>query len=126
MAAIDERDDSIVGVSRYVAYPSRPAVADVAVEVADAFQDQGIGVALAQRTLSDASANGLSTLTATTLWENGAARALLRRFGFQPRRTRANELEMALDLAPAEAPAACCPGEGGALVAPMSCAAGVE
>jgi RimJ/RimL family protein N-acetyltransferase len=117
-AAIDERDGTIVGISRYVVHSERPAVAEVAIEVADDFQNHGIGAALAERTLSDARANGMRTLTATALWENRAARALLRRFGFRAQRT-GGELEMALDLTPAVAPAAYGPQQSRSSAVPL-------
>ena len=48
LAAIDKRDGSIVGVSRYVARVEEPQVADLAIEVADDMQGIGIGTLLAQ------------------------------------------------------------------------------
>lgn len=80
-AAVDQCDGSIVGVCRYVHVADRPGgVADLAVEVADELQNMGIGTALARRTVQRARDNGFALLTATTLWENRPARALLRRF----------------------------------------------
>jgi len=77
IAAIDQRDDSFVGVARYVGVTDRAGVAEVAIEVADTFQRRGIGTALTRLTIQRAHANGLTLLTATTLWENRAARGLL-------------------------------------------------
>jgi ribosomal protein S18 acetylase RimI-like enzyme len=98
MAAIDERDGSIIGVSRYVADPTRPAAADVAIAVADDFQNRRVGTALADRIITRAHEHGVATLTATTLCDNGAARALLRRFGFNGHRGWPGELELELQL----------------------------
>jgi protein lysine acetyltransferase len=104
IAAVDQRDDSIVGVARYVRDADRAGVADVAIEVADAFQAMGIGAALASLTIERAQTNGLPLLTATSLWENHAARRLLRRLGFRARQSRGGEIGYELkleELAPA-------------------------
>ncbi len=85
IAAVDQRDGSIVGVGRYAHADDRPGVAEVAVTVADGWQGMGIGTVLARRTALRARANGFTLLTATTLRENRPARALLRRFGFDAR-----------------------------------------
>ena len=97
-AAVDERDDSIVGVARYVGDAHQAGVADVAIEVADAFHRMGIGTALASLTIHHAHANGFTLLTATTLWDNHAARRLLRHDGFRARHSRGSEIEHQLKL----------------------------
>ena len=97
-AAVDQRDDSIVGVARYVRDANRVDVAEVAIEVADAFQRMGIGTALTSLTIQHAHANGLTFLTATALWGNHAARGLLRHHGFRARRSRGGEIEHELEL----------------------------
>lgn len=98
IAAVDERDGSIVGVGRYAQFANRAGVADVAVAVADELQGMGIGTALARRTAQRARENGFTLLTATTLWENRPARALLRRFGFCPRSSHRGVIELELEL----------------------------
>jgi RimJ/RimL family protein N-acetyltransferase len=98
IAAVDRCDDSIVGVARYVRVADRADVAEVAIEVADAFQRIGIGTALAGVTIQRAHANGLRRLTATTLWENRAARRLLRHHGFRARQSRGGQIEHELGL----------------------------
>jgi RimJ/RimL family protein N-acetyltransferase len=94
VVAIDESDNSIIGVSRYVQSSECPKVADLAAEVADEFQGKGIGTALAELTLGTARENGFSALTATTSWDNRAARALLKRLGFHARAARGGELKL--------------------------------
>ena len=42
--------------------------------------------------------NGFSVLTASTLWENRAARALLRGMGFQARGSEGSVIELELEL----------------------------
>ena len=98
IAAVDQRDDSIVGVARYVRHADRADVAEVAIEVADAFQRMGIGTALARLTIQRARANGLTLLTARTLWENRAARGLLRQHGFRARQSHGGEIDYELKL----------------------------
>ena len=59
IAAVDERDDSIVGVARYVRDADRADAAELAIEVADAFQMMGIGTALPSSRSSARRRNGL-------------------------------------------------------------------
>jgi RimJ/RimL family protein N-acetyltransferase len=98
IAAVDRRDGSIVGVGRYVYEADRPGVAEVAVEVADELHGMGIGTALARHTVRRARANGFALLTATTLWANRPARALLRRLGFHARASHDAVIEFELEL----------------------------
>jgi RimJ/RimL family protein N-acetyltransferase len=100
IAAVDQQNGAIVGISRYAHVFDRARVAEVAVAVADELQRMGIGTALATRTVQRARANGFTLLTATTLWENRAARALLRRLGFRGRSSHGSELELELELDP--------------------------
>ncbi|MFZ1995643.1 MAG: GNAT family N-acetyltransferase [Solirubrobacteraceae bacterium] len=104
-AAIDQRDGSIVGAGRYVHVADRPKVADLALEVCDELQNMGIGAALAKHTVQRARDNGFALLTATTLWENQPARALLRRLDFHPHASDGSEIELELNLdAPTDEP----------------------
>jgi RimJ/RimL family protein N-acetyltransferase len=98
IAAVDQSDDSIVGVARYVRDATRADVAELAIEVADGFQRMGIGTALTTLMIQHAHAIGLKSLTATTLWENRAARGLLRQHGFRACRSRGAEIEHELKL----------------------------
>ena len=98
MVAVDCRDGSIAGVARYAAISDRPGAADAALAVADERQRQGIGTALAGRLIHRARANGFEVLTATTLWDNRPARALLRRLGFRPCTSQGNVIELELAL----------------------------
>jgi RimJ/RimL family protein N-acetyltransferase len=98
LAAIDRKDGSIVGVARYVKWPERAGAADVAIEVADDMQRNGIGLMLAEALIRRSRENGINVLTATTLWENGAARMLARRVGFRARSSAGDEIELELQL----------------------------
>jgi RimJ/RimL family protein N-acetyltransferase len=87
------------GVGRYACGPGETRVADVAFAVADAVQGRGIGTGLAQLIFDDARANGIVRLQAMTLPENGPARKLLGRTGFELTGIDGGVLELALDLA---------------------------
>jgi GNAT superfamily N-acetyltransferase len=82
MAAVDVRDGSVLGIAHDV-------------------QRRGIGTALMLRLIACAQSNGFHLLTATTLWENRPARALMRSTGFQARASSGTEIELALELEPA-------------------------
>jgi RimJ/RimL family protein N-acetyltransferase len=98
VAVVDREDGSIVGVGRYAMWPERAGAADVAIEVADDLQRNGIGLMLAEALIRRARENGIDVLTATTLWENRAARALARRVGFRARSSAGNEIELELQM----------------------------
>ncbi len=100
LAAVDECDGSFVAAARYVQLPDQPHIAEVAIEVADDAQRQGIGMELAIQTLQRARANGFTHVTATTLHENTRARALLRALHFHRRSSHGHEIEFGLELQP--------------------------
>jgi RimJ/RimL family protein N-acetyltransferase len=99
LAAIDGKDGSIVGVARYVRWPERAGAADAAIEVADDLQRNGIGLMLAEALIRRARENGIHVLTATTLWENSAARVLARRVGFRAVSSAGSDIDLELQLA---------------------------
>ena len=68
-----------VAVGRYVRLRGRPEAADIAAEVADARQSQGIGSDLVRRLALRAAAAGVRRFTATVLSETGLRRSLVRR-----------------------------------------------
>jgi RimJ/RimL family protein N-acetyltransferase len=73
---------ALIGEARYAAARPDDRTADFAVTVADEWQGRGVGTRLAARLIEAARANGMTRLTAITLWDNGAAIALLHRLGF--------------------------------------------
>jgi acetyltransferase len=91
-----DRDDAIVAVARYAAWPDRPGRAEIAFAVADEWQGRGLGSALASRLVDHARRSGLAALTASTLSENAAAHGLLARLGFTRGRTSAGVTEYEL------------------------------
>jgi RimJ/RimL family protein N-acetyltransferase len=98
LAAIDQRDGSIVGLASYAGWVGRANAAEAAVVVADDHQRRGIGIALVGSLIDLARLNGFDVLTATTLWENRPARALLRRLGFHARASEGTIFELELGL----------------------------
>jgi RimJ/RimL family protein N-acetyltransferase len=98
LVAVDRRDGTIIGVARYVCITDRPDAADGAVAVADEHHGRGIGTVLVRCLIARARVNGFSVLTATTLWENRRARALLRGTGFQARGSHGAVIELELEL----------------------------
>jgi RimJ/RimL family protein N-acetyltransferase len=97
---VDNRDGRLLGVSRYIVRADDPAVADVAVEVADDVQGLGIGTLLTRQLVDRARATGIERLEATTFWSNTPARALMRRLGFRACASHSNVLELVLPLDP--------------------------
>ena len=81
LVAVDDRGQ-LIGEARYATSKPGDEVADFAVTVADEWQGRGIGSRLAARVIESARANGITRLTAMTLWDNTAAIALLHRLGF--------------------------------------------
>jgi acetyltransferase len=98
VTAVDARDGTVAGIARYVQHQGRPEAADVAVAVADDLQRRGIGTVLMDRVIACAHANGFHLLTATTLWENRPARALLKSSGFTATGSAGAEIELELEL----------------------------
>lgn len=103
LAALDERG-RVVAVARYAQLS--PCTADVAVEVADDYHGRGIGSDLVRRIAERARENGYLRLSATTLWENTAARALFKRLGFRATGSGGGSVDLELRLADAECAAA--------------------
>ena len=77
LVASVESDPAPVAIARLVRF--RGGSAEIAFEVADAYQGRGIGSALAQLLVADARAAGICEVTALVRSDNGAALALLRR-----------------------------------------------
>ena len=82
LVAVDESGE-LVGEARYATGEPQSREADFAITVADEWQGRGVGSRLAAQLVRAARANGMTELTALTLWENAAARALLRGLGFR-------------------------------------------
>jgi GNAT superfamily N-acetyltransferase len=68
-----------VAIARYVRLRDRPEAADIAAEVLDARQRQGLGTQLVRRLARRAAAMGIQRFTATVLSETGLRASLTRR-----------------------------------------------
>jgi GNAT superfamily N-acetyltransferase len=68
--AVDDVGSPGVGIARYARSRDDPTCAEAAVTVLDAYQSRGIGSALMHRLADRARRNGISTFTATVMWEN--------------------------------------------------------
>ena len=80
LVAVDA-SGALIGEARYATSKPGDRIADFAVTVADEWQGRGVGTRLAARLIEAARANGMTRLTAMTLWDNTSAIALLRRLG---------------------------------------------
>jgi len=90
-----------IGIARYVRGAEFDA-AEVAVEITDRWQRQGIGLALLLALRNRALGAGIRRFTATMLADNGGAIALARRVGpYRVLSARSGELELVVDLSPA-------------------------
>lgn len=72
-----------VGLARYVRSRDDPSFAEAAVTVLDAYQSRGIATALMHRLADEARDHGISTFTASVMWENRQLLDGLRAFGAQ-------------------------------------------
>lgn len=79
--AIDDEDSPGVGLARYVRSREDPACAEAAVTVVDTYQQRGIATTLLQRLAGEARRHGISTFTASVMWENRELLDGLRVFG---------------------------------------------
>jgi RimJ/RimL family protein N-acetyltransferase len=92
VAAVDD-DGRIIGVARY-AQTSDPDTVEIAVEVDDAQQRNGLGRALVTTVMLSASGRGYRRMVATILWENCPARTLFKSLGFRAFRSGEGVVEL--------------------------------
>lgn len=79
--AVDDAGTPGVGLARYVRSRDEPDSAEAAVTVLDRYQHRGIASTLLRRLADRARADGISTFTATVMWENRQLLDGLRAFG---------------------------------------------
>ena len=79
-----------IGAARYVVRADGET-ADLAIEMADAWQGQGIGTRLLERLMAVAAARGVRVLEGEVLASNGPMLAVARKLGFSVRRHREGE-----------------------------------
>jgi RimJ/RimL family protein N-acetyltransferase len=97
LMAVDECG-RMVGEARYATADPAGRTADFAITVSDAWQGRGVGTRLAARLVAAARANGMTRLTAITLWDNTAAISLLHHLGFLRAGYDGNTIEYELAL----------------------------
>jgi RimJ/RimL family protein N-acetyltransferase len=79
--AIDDDGAPGVGLARYVRSRDEPECAEAAVTVLDRYQNRGIATTLLRQLAEHALADGISTFTASVMWENRKLLDGLRTFG---------------------------------------------
>ena len=95
---MDEDDEPGVGIARYVRSRDDRRSAEAAVTVLDAYQNRGIGLLLIGRLAEHARQHGISTFTASVMWENRDLLDGLRALGadIQPSEPGVASVRMAL------------------------------
>lgn len=78
---LDEPGRPGVGVARYVRDHDDPSTAEAAVTVLDSYCNRGIGTILLTSLVDAARTHGITTFTASVLWENRALLDSLRAYG---------------------------------------------
>jgi GNAT superfamily N-acetyltransferase len=79
--AVDEPGQPGIGVARYARDPHQPTEAEAAVVVLDDYQGRGIGSILLRDLVEIALARGITTFTATVMWESAELLETLRALG---------------------------------------------
>jgi GNAT superfamily N-acetyltransferase len=104
--AMDDVGTPGVAIARYARSRDDATRAEAAVTVLDSYQRRGIGTALLHRLAEAARRNGISTLTATVMWENRALLDGLRALGadIRPSEPGVASVEIALPPEQAEFP----------------------
>jgi len=99
LVAVDPEAGEGVGVARFIRSSEDPAVAELAVAVADNWQGQGVGSLLAAELAKRARDEGITCFTALALAENDAILGLLQELGeVRTGCTQLGTVELAVDL----------------------------
>jgi len=99
LVAVDPVTEEGVGVARFIRSPEDPAVAELAVAVADDWHRQGVGSVLAAELAKRARDEGITCFTALALAENDAILGLLQDLGeVRTGRTQLGTVELVVDL----------------------------
>lgn len=101
--ALDDVDTPGVGIARYARSRDDPSCAEAAVTVLDAYQSRGIGSALMHRLADQARRNGISTFTASVMWENRELLDGLRSLGADIEPSEPGVASVRISLPPPEA-----------------------
>lgn len=101
--AIDDDGSPGVGLARYSRSRDEPECAEAAVTVLDDYQNRGIATALLLRLGDVARRQGISTFTASVMWENRALLDGLRAFGAEVMPSEPGVASVRVALPPSEA-----------------------
>lgn len=101
--AIDADGAPGVGIARYARSHDDPSCAEAAVTVLDAYQSRGIGTALMHRLAEHARRNGISTFTASVMWENRELLDGLRALGARIQPSEPGVASVHIAIPPSEA-----------------------
>ena len=95
---VEDPDDpgELIGVGRWVRLADDPRSAEIAITVADCWQQRGIGSMLARELADEARAHGISRFTATVAGENKPALRLLSKASDRLRLTHAGGIDAAV------------------------------
>ena len=88
-----------VGVARYICLSERPLVADLAVAVLDDFHGVGLGRVLVEATVIAAAHNGIDTIVASVLSENGSMLSIFGHMDAAIVRGEGGTVEIEIDVA---------------------------
>jgi GNAT superfamily N-acetyltransferase len=100
--AIDDDGAPGVGIARYARSHDDPSCAEAAVTVLDAYQSRGIGTELMYRLAEQARRNGISTFTASVMWENRELLDGLRALGAEIRPSEPGVASVQIAIPPSE------------------------
>jgi acetyltransferase len=81
--SVDNGDETLLGVARYVLLPEQSRSAEFAVVVADAWQNRRIGTNLLQRLVDVAKQQGIETFVGLVMDENRKALGIIRNSGYK-------------------------------------------
>ncbi len=101
--AIDDEGAPGVGIARYARSREDPSCAEAAVTVLDGYHSRGIATALLLRLADQARRHGISTFTASVMWENRALLDGLRAFGAEVMPSEPGVASVRVALPPSEA-----------------------
>ena len=102
LGALNQADGRGLGIARYVRDAEDPQAAEIAVTVADDWQDRGLGAELLSQLSGRARCEGIRRFTALVSPDNAAMAGLLRNAGADLARRGPDALEYVISLVPGE------------------------
>jgi len=101
LVAVAPGSGDLVGVARFIRDPAEPDQAEVAVTVADSWQQRGLGTVLLRELAQRAAEEGIQHFTAEILAENRPMLTLAQRLGPAETASRGSTVSARIDLPPA-------------------------